>query len=82
MEGEFLTAHNFFTTHALRIDAIPSNQDPLDEILHSFWNLESLDVDSKADSILEEFAQTVQFKDGWYEVSLPWKDSHPILTTC
>jgi len=56
-----------------------SIRDPLDEILHSFWNLESLGVDTKADSVLEEFTQTVQFKDGRYEVSLPWKNSHPML---
>ena len=63
----------------MRIDATQSIQDPLDEILHSFWNLESLGVDSKADSVLEEFMQTVQFMNGKYEVSLPWKDSHPML---
>lgn len=79
MEEGCSTAHNFLTTHCLRIEAIPSTRDPLDEILHSFWNLESLGVDTKADSVLEEFTQTVQFKDGRYEVSLPWKNSHPML---
>ena len=79
MEEACSTAHNFLTTHVLRIDATPSTQDPLDEVLHSFWNLESLGVDLKADSVLEEFTQTVQFKNGRYEVSLPWKSSHPML---
>ena len=73
------TAHNFLTTHVLRIDATPSTQDPLDEVLHSFWNLESLGIATKVDSVLEEFAQTVQFKNGRYEVALPWKSSHPTL---
>ena len=73
------TTHNFLTTHVLRIDATPSTQDPLDEVLHSFWNLESLGVDSKAGPVLDEFTQTVQFKNGHYEVSLPWKNSHPML---
>ena len=64
MEGECSTAHNFLTTYVLRIDATPSTQDPLDEVLHSFWNLESLGVDPKADSVLEEFTQTVRYKNG------------------
>ncbi len=42
------------TTHVLRIDANPSTQDPLNEVLHSFWDLESLGVvDTKEDSVLE-----------------------------
>ena len=27
----------------------------------------------------DKFQETVQFKNGRYEVALPWKDSHPIL---
>ena len=73
------TAHNFLTMHVLRIDATLFTQDPLDEVLHTFWNLESLGIDPKIDSVLEEFTQTVQFKNRWYEVSLPWKNSHPTL---
>ena len=79
MEEEYPTAHNFLTTHVLRVDSTPSTQDTLDEVLHSFWKLESLGVDSKTDSVLEEFTQTVQFKNGRYEVSLPWKNLHPTL---
>ena len=79
LEGECTTAHNFLTTHVLRVDAAPPIQDSLDEVLHSFWKLESLGVDSKTDSVMEEFTQTVQFKNGRYEVSLPWKNPHPTL---
>ena len=79
IEEECPTAHNFLTTHVLRVDSTPSNEDLLDEVLHSFWKLESLGVDSKTDSVLEEFTQTVQFKNGRYEVALPWKNLHPTL---
>ncbi len=55
------------TTHILRIDA------PLNEVLHSFWDLESLGVvNTKEDSVLEEFTRSVQLKNGRY-------DSHPRL---
>ena len=79
IEGECPTSHNFLIMHVLRVDATPSTQVPLDEILHSFWKLESMGVDSEIDSALEEFTLTVQFKNGRYEVSLPWKNLHPTL---
>ena len=73
-EEERPSAHNLITTHVLRIDARPSTQDALEEIiLQSFWKLESMGVESKTESVLEEFTQTVQFKNGRYEISLPRK---------
>ena len=79
MDGQGVTSHNFLTTHVLRVEALPSTQENLDEVLHSFWKLESLGVEPKMDSVLEEFTQTAKFKEGRYEVSLSWKESHPKL---
>ena len=31
------------------------------------------------DSFFAEFEDNIQFRDGQYEVSLPWKDPHPVL---
>ena len=36
-------------------------------------------VDAKVPSVLETFEETIQFVDGRYEVSLPWKEFHPTL---
>ena len=55
---------------------MPSTPDTLDEVLSSFWKLESLGVKPNTDSVMEKFTQTVQFKDGGYKVSLPWKEFH------
>ena len=46
--------------------------------LHRFWDLESIGIsDSKnnllQDPVLSDFEKTVVFRDGCYEVSLPWK---------
>ena len=76
-----MVSHDFLTTHVLQVEALPSSQENLNEVLHSFWKLESLGVEPKVDSVLKEFIQTVQFKEGHYEVSLPWKESHPMLPT-
>ena len=32
-------------------------------------------------SVLTQFEEKIQFRDGRYEVSLPWKDPHPVLPT-
>lgn len=75
---EQFTSHSFLTTHVLRVDSTGSSEN-LNEILHSFWKLESLGIVDPDDTVLDEFSQTVCFHNGRYEVSLPWKDSHPPL---
>ena len=72
------TSHSFLTTHVLRVDASQYTEN-LDEVLQSFWKLESLGIEDSADPVLDEFTQTVRFSEGRYEVALPWKDSHPPL---
>ena len=59
---------SLLTTHVLRVDASPHHTGNLDEILRSFWNLESLGIEDTESSVLEEFTQTVRFKEGRYEV--------------
>ena len=66
----------FLITHTLTADA-PASTERLNEVLHSFWNLESLRIKGAEEAVLDEFIQTIQFKEGCYEVTLPWKDPHP-----
>ena len=76
-----MSAVNLITTHTMQVDVEPDSLKTLDERLHSFWNLESLGVSGEEDPLLEEFNNKVEFEDGRYEVSLPWRDYHSPLPT-
>ena len=67
------------STHALRVGSLQHDTETLDDRLWSFWDLESLGIKDPDQSVYEEFGSIVRFNDGRYEVSLPWKDPHPIL---
>lgn len=50
--------------------------------METFWSLESLGIvaeKSNEDEAVESYMQSVKFKDGHYEVGLPWKTDHPTL---
>ena len=66
-------------THTLRVDALPQDLTTSDRWLEAFWELESFGVPDSDRSVYDKFQETVQFKNGRYEVALPWKDSHRIL---
>ena len=72
------TTHGL-VTHTLRVDAMAQDVATLDDRLKTFWELESFGVPESDRSVYDKFLETVQFKDGRYEVTLPWKDSHPVL---
>ncbi len=65
--------------HTLRVDGIQQDTKMLDDRLKSFWELESLGIVNPDRSVHDDFEDTVRFKDGRYEVCLPWKDPHPTL---
>ena len=53
---------------------------PLEEGLRAFWELESLGISMSEKSVYDDFREHIQFKDGRYEVTLPWKQPHPDLS--
>ena len=62
-------------THTLRVESIP-NRD-LDNILHSFWDLESLGIQSPSgEPISDQFMSSIQKNRGRYEV---WQEYHDPL---
>ena len=44
-----------------------------------FWELESLGINNNNSSVQENFDREILFKDGQYQVALPWKESHDAL---
>ena len=67
----------FTTTHTLRVTS--HEEETLNDTLRSFWELESLGISASCPSVHQEFEEKISFKDGRYEVCLPWKVRHPIL---
>ena len=68
---------NLVTTHVLKCTTDQVSYDGLQGELKKFWDLESLGV--KPPSVYEEFVQKLLYKGDHYEVSLPWKATHPPL---
>lgn len=66
------------SSHTLRVDAI-IEPESLDAGLKRFWELESLGIHKEEHPVQQQFSQKISFKQGRYEVHLPWRDSHPHL---
>ena len=62
------------TVHTLQIGADPEEQ--VDNMLRSFWELESFGIEPVNDSIYDYSAHIVKFNGGRYQVTLPWKEFH------
>jgi len=74
------SAVNVITAHTLKIDSQEVKTDEgMDVTLQQFWDLESLSIKGDEASTLENFDESIVFKDGRYEVCLPWKETHPTL---
>ena len=71
----FTSAHS---SHVLRVDSV-TELESLDAGLWRFWELESLGILKDEQSVHKQFTPQIAFKQGRYEVRLPWKDSHPHL---
>ena len=75
------TANLLFTnTHLLRVQSTPAD-DRLDQQLQRFWDLETLGIQEKEQSVQDTFTQQIQFQNGRYQVTLPWKPTHRPLPT-
>ena len=61
------------TTH------LSDSQPCLSSLLKSFWELESLGIKQDEPSVYEDFMKTIEFRNGRYEVSLPWRSTHTKL---
>ena len=67
------------TRHSLHITHSSDSSNSLDKSLKAFWELESLGIKQDEPSVYEEFTKNIEFKNGRYEVSLPWKPSQKKL---
>lgn len=66
------------STHTLRIvsHSLPSDDANLESQLQRFWDLEALSIEDHESSVYDEFVKKILFKNGHYEVQVPWKEPH------
>ena len=69
------------TNYAMHVSTINlSDLSPqLSSLLKKFWELESLGIKQEEPSVHEDFKKTIKFKNGRYEVSLPWRSTQARL---
>ena len=76
MDGYYLRLD---TSHPFGAVSEEKDGDPLVEEMKKFWELESIGVLANEASVHDKFLDTIHKRDGRYEVSLPWKEHHPLL---
>lgn len=64
-------------THVLRVAAC-LDAEKLDSQLRVIWELESLSISGNESPVYEQFGNDI-FKNGRYEVLLPWNDAHSTI---
>ena len=72
---------SLITSHTLHVGISTPDAKTLDDTLRSFWELEAMGIKDPDHGVLTQFEEKVKFRDGRYEVALPWKDPHPALPT-
>ena len=73
-----LITSDAFIVHTLQVSS-PQCDNKLDDRLRAFWELESLGIQTPEKSCYKEVVDGIHFKQGRYEVSLPWKEFHDSL---
>ena len=68
----------YLSVYALQTDVQTVTQS-LDSQLKMFWELESLGIANEESSVYDKFIDTIDFRNGRYEVHLPWRDEYVIL---
>ena len=62
-------------------ECIPKVQDPIQEVLQKFWEVEPIGIFETSHKSTDNFLSHIQFQDGRYKVSLPWQEGHFDLPT-
>ena len=68
---------NLVQTHAMRVD---TEEMTLEKQFSKFWELEGLGISPQENSVYQTFKDGIEFVNGRYQVHLPWKQDHPLLS--
>ena len=73
-------AVNLATTHVLSIEFNEEQEEALlSSEIEKFWNLDTVGIKHNETSVYERIMDEVKFKEGRYEVRLPFKEDHPLI---
>jgi hypothetical protein len=79
-DGSNDASTNLITTHLLKAETVVNERDgALRKELDRFWDLDSIGIRQGEDIVHEQFNEGVKFKNGRYEVRLPWKQPQRML---
>ena len=67
---------NYVSTHVLCCE---SKRPPLHSELKRFWDYETLGIKDDEPPVYEKFLEIMSKVDGRYEISLPFKEDHPVI---
>lgn len=73
IQGMNQCSTNLIITHVLRAD---TQTDSLGDQMRAFWELESLGIQPNEKPMCDDFSSNIKFREGRYEVLLPWKQFH------
>ena len=65
-------------TFSLRIKIEENENEKIEDAINRFWNVEALWIE-ETKSVLEITTDKIRHNGERYEVSLPWRENHPIL---
>ena len=72
---------NFSQTHVLKVSESSLMGDSVKETLTKFWSLESMGIHpNDKNSVHESFLANIRFDGRRYEVKLPFKEVHLVLS--
>ena len=67
-------------TYVLHADIHFEEPCTLDDQLRAFWELEPLGIRDREETLYDKFTRVVKFKNGRYQVPLPWREFHDPLS--
>ena len=80
VQGNNHLSTNLISTHVLKTESFVVTQDAtLKEELSKFWNYETLGMKGEEPASHDSFADQVKFRNGKYEVVLPFKEVHEVI---
>ena len=68
-----ITSNRSLLAHPLTVGVEVPQSQTLEDTMKSFWELEAFGIPTADPTLYDEFCDKIKFREGRYEVALPWK---------